>query len=235
MRIAICDDSVYDRLVLSNIIENYAKINGFEITISEYSSGEDLLYAFVKDSWQLIFLDIYMYKLDGIQVARLLRQSDDNCNIVFVSASREHALAGFEVRALHYLTKPIQMENIIEVFQRCKKIWHWENSSIEVVFKRMKVRIPIKVINYIEVFNKVCCIYTDTEIFKIYCTLEELMQKIANENFLHCHRSYVVNMQAIASLGTTDFVLKTGVVIPIRQADRQSIKKKYIEYLLNFK
>ena len=122
MNIAICDDVYQDKHCLFNSLSSFCATNYFDAAITEYDSGEALVETFAKGMFDIIFLDIYMNGLSGIDTAKKIRDIDKECLLVFVTSSNEHAVEGFAVNALHYLIKPISAEKLAEVFARCQKI-----------------------------------------------------------------------------------------------------------------
>lgn len=231
MKIAICDDFNYDKRQLATIINDYCEINFITVNITEYNSGESLLKQFKKGSFTIIFLDIYMNELNGIDTAKEIRVIDNDCLLAFVTTSHEHAVEGFSVNALHYLIKPITADKIAAVFNRCQKIFNAAQQSIEVISNRLLVKILTKTIHYIEVYDKVCLIHKDSEVIKTYLPLEEIAKQLDTKKFLYCHRSYIVNMRYITSIEDNDFILQSGKRIPIRKSEKQSLKQMYMDYL----
>jgi len=231
MNIAICDDLKDDKHRLFNSVNSYCKTNFIYAAITEYDSGESLLEEFIKNSFDLIFLDIYMKGLSGIDTAKKIREIDNDCVLVFVTTSSEHALDGFAVNALHYLIKPVNSEKITEVFKRCQIMLNTAQQYIEVISDRLLVKILVKSIHYIEVYDKACFIHKDSEVIKTYLSLEEIAKQLDENSFLRCHRSYIINMRFIVNVADNDFVLQSGEHIPIRQAEKQSKKQKYMDFL----
>lgn len=233
MKIAICDDLRQDQHCLVHSLHNYCETNLINATINEYDSGESLLGNFSKNMFDIVFLDIYMNGLNGIDTAKKIREIDQDCLIVFITTSREHALDGFYVNALHYLIKPVNDEKILEVFNRCKKILNDAQQYIEVISDRLLVKVPVKSIQYIEVYDKACYIHRDENTIKTYLSLEEIAKQLKARNFLRCHRSYIVNMYFILNVGDNDFILQPGTHIPIRHSEKKIIKETYMNFLFS--
>ena len=233
MKIAICDDLNYDKHFLFRSLNSYCETNNIKVVITEYASGESLLEKFTYNMFDILFLDIYMNGLNGIDTAKKIREIDKDCLLVFVTSSREHALDGFDVNALHYLVKPVSAEKIAEVFIRCKNILDIAEPYIAVISDRLVVKIPVKSIQYIEVYDKACFIYKDSEVIKTYLSLEEISKQLVGKFFLRCHRSYIVNMRFIVNVDESDFILQSGKHISIRQSEKQSIKQTYMNFLFS--
>lgn len=233
MKIAICDDLNYDKHCLVDSLNSYCETNFINVVINEYASGESLLGNFTNNMFDIIFLDIFMNGLNGIDTAKKIRKIDNDCLLVFVTSSREHALDGFAVNALHYLVKPVSAEKIAEVFIRCKNILNAVQQYIAVISDRLVVKILVKSIHHIEVYDKACFIHTDSKVIKTYLSLEEVSKQLVGKNFLRCHRSYIVNMRSIVNVDESDFILQSGKRVPIRQSEKKSIKQIYMNFLFS--
>lgn len=122
-KIAICDDVEVERFVLKRQLMVYFQKNGGEAQIQEYESGESLL-ADIEDGYlwpDLIFLDIYMGALNGMDTARKLRKLGVKAPIVFLTASPDFALESYEVEASGYLLKPAEEEQTTALLHRLLK------------------------------------------------------------------------------------------------------------------
>ena len=106
MRIAIVDDLSGERALLREQLARQLARRGAEAELLEFDSGEAFLAAEKERRFTAAFLDIYMEGMTGMEAARALRKTDTDCLLVFTTTSTDHALEGFQVRALHYLVKP---------------------------------------------------------------------------------------------------------------------------------
>ena len=112
MRIAIVDDISEERTLLRNRLESQFSRRNVHVDIFEYENGETFLTAAKECPFTVVFLDIYMNGSNGIDTAKELRRSDTDCLLIFTTTSTDHALEGFQVRALHYLVKPYSENDI---------------------------------------------------------------------------------------------------------------------------
>ena len=112
MRIAIVDDLAAERALLKDRLEQQLHRRNVQADILEYESGEEFLEAVRKAPFTAAFLDIYMNGMTGMEAAKELRKTDTDCLLVFTTTSTDHALEGFQVRALHYLVKPFTEADI---------------------------------------------------------------------------------------------------------------------------
>ena len=115
MRIAVCDDEERFRLDIKKHIDKI--YNSLDVVVDCFSGGKELIASFEARPYDLVFLDIEMPEMDGITLAKKLRDMNDKIYIVFLTGHVEYALEGYEVNALRYLTKPIQDDKLKEVLR----------------------------------------------------------------------------------------------------------------------
>ena len=112
MRIAIVDDLETERAQLKTRLARQLNLCGAKAELLEFESGESFLAAEKEQRFTAAFLDIYMHGMSGMDAAKELRKTDTDCLLVFTTTSTDHALEGFQVRALHYLVKPLSLIHI---------------------------------------------------------------------------------------------------------------------------
>ena len=112
MKIAIVDDMHRDRICLASYIKKYFSTRNVPYEIVEFSSGEEFLDHFVKDAYDLVFMDIYMKQKNGMEAAKEVYQKDPKVSIVFQSTSDEFGVASYAVHALYYLLKPYSEKSL---------------------------------------------------------------------------------------------------------------------------
>ena len=233
MNVAICDSLESDIQVLIHMIKKYCNTYSFEIEFFTYKSGYKLLSDFTLINFELIFLDIYIddkIYSNGIEIAKQIRIHDEKCIIVFVTSSKSHALDAFEVDAMQYLIKPVSYDRIKRLLGKCQNEFSNNMRFIEVYSKGISMKILLKDIYYIEVYNKTCLIHTSTHVIKTYSSLKKLWDLLSGPSFLRCHRNYIINMFYIASMLEIDFLLKNGDKVPIRKDKASIIKQIYSDY-----
>lgn len=114
IRIAVCDDSFFDREINKLYIEDYMEQKGYETEIQTFSSGRELLSSDLTE-YALVFLDIYMDGINGIETARAINRVNPGMKIVFCSSSPEFVSESFEVEAYRYFIKPMKRDKFKEL------------------------------------------------------------------------------------------------------------------------
>lgn len=120
MNIAIIEDLKEDMKVLSDIVTKFYAEQNTHVTIHQFSSGEEFLKTYFSGNYQLIFLDIYMETLTGMDVAEKIRAASDSCALIFISSSDSHAVSSYDVQAAYYLLKPVDRSKLCRILSSLK-------------------------------------------------------------------------------------------------------------------
>lgn len=232
LKIAIIDDDLMDVEKMISFIQKFCNKNGFSVDIEQYSGGKDFLQGFEKGKFDIIFLDIYMDTMDGMEVAEEIRKIDANGLLIFSTASREHAIQGFRVRAFDYIVKPYNYDQFEEVMKLCGNALHLKKAYIEVKQSRSMVKILIEDILYTDYYNHYVQIHTKKSLIKSYLPFREFEKLVESyPQFLSCYRNCLVNMDEIDSIENLDFLLKNGERVPIMRGRQNEIKQQYADYI----
>ncbi|MGI6007531.1 MAG: LytR/AlgR family response regulator transcription factor [Ruminococcus sp.] len=226
MDIAICDDNKEERKELRNMLEKIWK----DVRITEGSDGQDLLNLLeAGETYDLVFLDIFMDRVGGMEAGRIIRSRYPRIEVVLVSVSREFGPEAFELNAFYYLVKPYQEKLLRKVKERFQKI---NDSRIEVydVNSRQKQRIPYRKITYIESMRNYLYVHMDAgPAVKLRESLQSFMERL-DERFLKINRGVIVNMEAVEKMDA-DSCEVDGVVFMLSRRQRVENRRKYNDFL----
>lgn len=191
---------------------------------TEYRSAEEMLFecgnAFPFD---VLFLDIELKEMNGMEVARKIRQTDENAVIVFVTNAPAYAFEGYEVQALRYLLKPATTEKIEEIFssltKRIKK-------SVPLIIEAdgEKIKIESDALIFIESVGHNLRFVTETGEYLTRGTFKDFSDKL-KDSFAFSHRSYLVNVGKVERIGKNDVFFKSGSVPLSRRAADEFCKR----------
>lgn len=234
LQIAVCDDCKKDREFLKELLEKYFADKEELYHVSEYSEGQEFVddYEECRLKADIIFLGIVMEKVNGLDAAKRIRNCDDKVKIIFISRSRDFAVESFEVDALGYLLKPAEWERFERVMD--KFLGGFQKACSNSLFIRRGKRgerIPYSEILYLESENTSIYIHLKNgEIIRIYGKLNDYETELQDWNFVRCHRSYIVNLATVISIGQ-EFLLSNGSKIPIRRKDKKQIRDIFCRYI----
>ena len=229
MKVAICDDNLKCldeyRGKLTAIFEE----NKIAATVMSYQTCKELMFAMEGDSTKadVIFLDINMPFMNGMEVAHWLRVREISCEIVFLTVSQTHMLDAFDVSAFHYVIKDVTPpEKLEEICVRAAgKVGKQKQEFITVACAGESRRISIRDILYFEVQNYIIIVHYGDEKFEFYSTLGKLENTLGGHGFVRTHRSYLVNLDHIHALMRQELELENGSKIPVGRKYAEEIKK----------
>lgn len=229
MRIAVCDDSPLDREMAISLLNMYFEKKSVRYDFTEYEDGCLLLQDVSDGEWfDIVFLDIYIPKLLGIDIARRLRDLGFDGKIVFLSNSPDFAVDSYDVEAAGYLLKPHDYEKLCTVMDRI--LLDFRQSTLRIVQHSKVCHIPLNEILYVESSNTKCMIHrAGGQVYTVYRRLNEIERELEDDRFLRCHQSFLVNMDYIQR-ADKEFELTTGDIINIRQRDLKNIRERFLKY-----
>lgn len=231
MNIAIIDDSNQDRVQLHDHVDNYCRNSHLNVDIRLFSDSEDFLKIWSAGTFDLIFIDIFMGEINGISLAEIIRQTDQNCLIIFSTSSSDYAVYSYRLRAFDYLVKPYSYELLAEAMRNCFKIIQCSSYYIEIKESRTMVRILINDIIFADYYNHYILIHTHNRVVKSYMRFQDFAPSLLYyPQFLNCYRNCIVNMDRVASLEKNDFLMDNGERIPIARDNRREIRQLYADY-----
>ena len=231
IEIAVCDDDENDRIFLESQINTYMQSNNITGNITLFSCGEDFLCAASNKVYDIVFMDIYMKGINGIDTI-LETSSRNTFQLVFITVSQEHAIEAFGLDAAHYLVKPISKNTVAEAMERC--LTRMTSSSLKYIdIKAINgdISIPVDHIIYIEVYNKTCCIHTEKSNYETKTSLDSIYNLLGCDNFMRAQRSFVVNMHYIESFTFGRITLHGGMEIAPSRSNWNELKKQYHQFL----
>ena len=236
LRIAICDDLPPERAALGRFLQAYFSAHPYEYTLTEYARGENLAddYEDGAADFDLIFLDIFLDGMLGMEAARAVRRFDPQVPIIFLTTTPAYALESYDVRAYGYLVKPLDTDRAAALLDRfLREEYGGRQKTLLLREGRRGRRIAYREIESIESCRNVLLVRLDNgEEHRVYAKLDDVERELAGHGFLRCHQSYIVNMERVRT-AEKDFIMASGACVPIRQREARAIREAYFEYLLS--
>ena len=227
LRLAIIEDEAVYAIELKNAL--LACFDYETPQIDCYQSGE----AFLSENWKnkafaAAFIDIELPKMNGLETAKKMRENGYRNMIVFTTNFQQFVYEGYEVEAFRYLLKPVKKEDIQPCVDRV--IQDMQGKSLMFSFDRKKYNIPYDEIIYISSYGHYLTIHTKERDYEWKYSLKELQAQLPDQ-FVRCHRSFIVNLNYIRKLDTRRIILKNnekidvsnGYLEPVRKALSRSI------------
>lgn len=228
MNIGICDDEKEICLQIRKLVLAVAP----ESQVAYYCSGKQLLAE--RQRFDILFLDIQMSDMNGMELARTLRERKEDTVLIFVTALKEYVFEAFDVSAFHYLLKPLANDKFNSVFQEAlKEAVKRARNREETLFFQTKSRSFTLLKNeilYVENCRRKVDIHTLRRTETIYATMAH-MEALLGGGFYRCHRGYLVNMAHIAQYSADRILLHNGETIYLSKEKYNDFVTAYMNYL----
>lgn len=234
INIYLCDDSELLRQRYKNQITRIADDNSIEHTIFTFSSGEQLL-SQKPNVADIIYLDVVMDGINGIETAKQLRAQDCQAEIIFLTSSEEYIFESFDVNPLYYMIKGSanEQKNFEKIFLQAAEFSVAKRNNVFTCENQTsKKQIPLHQISHFQLNGKTITVHFSTDnSFEFYDSMESLQEQLCEENFVLCHRLYMVNVKFIDEVGSRDVLLTTGERIPVGSAYAKELKLAFSKSL----
>lgn len=228
LRIAVCDDDPSDRQALVSILQTYLDKTDHTARIDQFDSGEALLAA-GPENYGIVFLDIFMGNVNGMDTARTIFKDNTRTKIVFCSSSPEFGVQSYDVKAVRYLLKPPAEDRIFEIMDYFFHVYTTLR-TITVKVGRIEETIYVNDILWIESDRHNCIIHTKQDNIVTRSTFEKLLSQLPEGEFIQPIRYALVSLRAVTGAPSVDLKLIDGTVVPISKDARAAVKKAYTDY-----
>lgn len=228
LRIAICEDITEDAADLMSHIARSTIPAEYEL----FESGEALMRAHEKGKWHLVFLDIYMKGMSGVETAKALRALDQQVVIAFTTSSEDYALEGYRVNALKYILKPVSQRDTQDAMELALMKANISQRHITILSDGQRVDLQHDEIYYIESNDRATLFHARDKIYPTEIKMDQIELLLQSSLFLRCHRSYIVNLNRVKEVDR-DFLMENGDTVYIRGKDLKQMKDAWADYLYN--
>ncbi len=231
--IGICDDEKYMLDHIRTMASRFFRGKNTEAAILEFSCGEELLKY--DGQIDILFLDIQMKGMDGMETARRLRRRKFRGTLIFTTILREMVFEAFEVQAYDYLVKPIDEGAFVRTMERLfASMQNAAGGESLLVQKGYESRIvPMRDIVFCEIIDRKIYLHlASSEVVDYYGRIEKLENKL-DDHFFRCHRSYLINLKYLKSYKNGTAYLEGGKEIPVSRLRGREFSDVVFRYMKN--
>ena len=226
VRFAVCDDDITDlNLVADKILEFYED----DCEIIRYRDGESLLADSRTEFFDVLFLDIVMPGISGMELARKIREENQNVKIVFVTNKAELAHKGYLYGAFRFVRKSNLEQELLETAESLKKNFDSSNEYLVLKTPDGTISRAVKDIKYFEVKGHSVTMLCDGE-EQVCGTLKAFECDLNKNGFIRIHKGYLVNFRYIYSIQKNNVILTDGKSLPLSRNRADSAKRKLLEF-----
>ena len=239
MPLCYCEDEPAQAKAFAIKIEQWAKNKNMAVHTDLFESAEEYLFKADQNAYDVIFLDISMKGQNGMELARQIREKEEDVILVFVTSDASYVFDGYEVGAYRYLMKPVEAKKLWEIldYTRVQRAAE-EDNYILVKKDSQSVRVNLRDVLYIEVQKHYVNLHLENEEpMTVKAVFAELLQEIQEKSgtVLTTHRSYAVNIDKVVRIGRTECILSDGSSIPVSRNFYKAVNEAFIKYHLGRK
>lgn len=228
--IGICDDGENICTSIENMLLQYAGENNIQITVNIWYTGEGLKdYLKAGNHLDILFLDIELFKMTGIEVGNYIRKQldDRGMQIVYISGKASYAQQLFKTQPLDFLVKPILQEQINETIETAVRIINKKKEKFEFQQGREYYYVPMGDIVYLGSEGRKIRVVTQKETFEFYGRLKEAAKRLS-EDFIVIHQSYIVNTEYVFRYTYEMVEMMDGTILTISPARRKAVRERIL-------
>lgn len=228
-KIAICDDEKSSAADAAELLEKYRQTHyKVEMSVDIFNTSLDLLGAIEKESYDIYLLDIYIDKMNGIEIAEAIRKIDENGQIIFMTSSNAFYKEAFRIHAVHYLEKPILEEDFFDAIDRvCVKeevrfLSFRESGQVH--------KIPVDEILYIESEDHYKRIVTEADSFFVRSTMQSLLQDLKEEYFHALGMKTIINLKRVLRINKDVITMEDGATFSVPRGTYRQLSELILKF-----
>ncbi len=234
MRIAVCDDDLKDAQRLKHLLVGSGCVESDELSL--FTNGTDLLKKQTEGpGFEIIFLDVEMSSINGIELGKRLRDIDYGVVLIFVTAHPKYAVNSFECRPFYYLLKPCSVEKLSEVLNKAKEFVMRDREYQLIKKGKDTRRIPLSSILYVEYARRHVLYHLTDSIIETVDNMDNACRELENRGFFRVHQAFLVNLEKIERFEIYDVFLENGDKVPVSARRKTLLRSAYAEYVMRYK
>lgn len=230
LRVAIVDDDKAYAMEMIEFLERYGKESRQSVQARWFQDGEDIIEEY-KCNFDIIFLDVEMQFMDGMDTAEKIREVDDEVVIIFVTNMPQYAMKGYMVDAMDYVLKPLSYFAFSQKIDRAlQRLTRRKKKYFSISIKGGIKKLDISQIYYIEVQDHNLCFHTTEGDYETKGSMREMEESLSKEHFFCCNKCYLVNLEHVSGIQGNDIMIG-GTVIQASRSKKKELMNQLNDYM----
>lgn len=226
MKIAIVDDSKTEQQIIHKAIVQWAENTKQAVEYNIFDSGEAFIDAVFNNHFDIVFMDIYMGGMNGIETATIFRKQNLDTLLIFLTTSTDHMAQAFPCHAFDYIMKPIEISRLHKTLDEALKIMPDNESYIDFVFEKQKISVLYSDITSIFSDLNYCIIKTTDNEYRIRTSFNEFTSQLKNTpQFFTINRGIMINLDNVLKIDNFDCIMTNGQTFPISRRKKEDTEQ----------
>lgn len=232
VRVAMVEDETKLHDYYGKLLEAWGKAEDVRLISTFIESAEEYLFKYNRpNTFDIIFLDVCMKDMNGMELAHKIRKSDRNVQIVFLTGKPEYVFEGYEIGAVRYLVKPVEESRLAEALNACmEKLGSSREDYLTIKYQGENLRLPRSEIMFIRVEGHYLQMQTPDRFYEWKASLREMTARLDPARFVPANRSVVVNLEFVSKINREECILENGEAIPISRGAYGPLNEAFMKY-----
>jgi DNA-binding LytR/AlgR family response regulator len=231
IHIAVVEDSKDDSNLFKQYLTQYQKENNCSFDVKFFSSGVAFLDEFRAD-YDIIFMDIDLPEMNGIDVSAKIRERDSEVVLIFLTNLAKYAIKGYSVNAFDFVAKPITYYSFSTMLKRAvNKCSYGKGEEVTINNSGSIIKVAVDQISYIEVYNHQLMFHTDKGDFSQWGSLSAIEKEFVDKGFAKSSSSQLVNLRRISVISGSQVTLDTKAVIYLSRSQKKDFALTFTEFI----
>lgn len=230
MRIAVCDDNPKE---LERIKGCFCRIQGYDLVCSYFDSTSTVMEILKTENspYDLYILDIEMPGMNGLKLAKSIREKDSRALFVFLTSYTRYMKDVFDVVTFDFIEKPISDEKLLQILERAATYLNITSQHFSFGYRASRYSLKYDRILYIEKKGRQALIHTFEDVYKTNMTLEEIWKQLNPKSFVHIHSSYIINLYNLDQKDNEIAIMRNGEKLHITKGYRRELAMRHYEFV----
>lgn len=233
MKVAVCEDEMFWRVQLESMIRRWAEERKIALDLRNFPDGESFWFAYLEErDWDMVFLDIEMRRVNGMQLAEKIRREDEDMVIVFTTGYAEYMSRGYDVGAMQYLLKPVEEGRLTACLDRVAKRQQEQERKLGfITTDQIRISLPPSKIWYVEADGHHCSLYTKQQRYALKMSMTSVLEVLQGEaEFVRCHRSYLVNLRHVRQIRREEITMDDESRLPVSRSAYTKVSEAFMRF-----
>ena len=230
MRIAVCDDNPKE---LERIKGCFCRIQGYDLVCSYFDSTSTVMEILKTENspYDLYILDIEMPGMNGLKLAKSIREKDSRALFVFLTSYTRYMKDVFDVVTFDFIEKPISDEKLLQILERAATYLNITSQHFSFGYRASRYSLKYDRILYIEKKGRQALIHTFEDVYKTNMTLEEIWKQLNPKYFVRIHSSYIINLYNLDRKDNEIAIMRNGEKLHITKGYRRELAMRHYEFV----